>query len=939
MFKIKATYQHYLKSVISCSIASILLFITPVRRHLGVFSFQTLLTTAFSHSTIMTMGANLEFQIQQLLLSILVSLYIIIIQVVVFGLGEISQVHFETMSRLVRAFGLCIFCILVSLVFVYMPRLTMATKLNALSVYLAMTRHSVRRHHFTVRPVPSNLYGQLIGAGISTLVNLLVMPMTSSRQLVGSLVALLKEMDRTYRYFHINIKVLGEEKDPRAQVLRADVRWRAEKLGRVVNGSRYEITIERFSQLDYHRIWHSANQLAGSLSTMCLPFEIDNEVFQQHPRIKQGSMTNPSGSRVSLHTSRSPSAVHTHRRVKSNEDSKMSTQSLSEWAHINSMEVSRQKYVDMATNLLKGQLELHSQVIEMLMRRFRSMEEQEGSFPTIFHLILRSFRVFGSTASNDQTSMTLLEIYEMLKQHTNEFRTSQSTCVRMMLYPAQNEQHVILLSFIGAVEENAQRLCDLVMVLHQIDQQRSDQIRVWFPKLSWAWLYHGRLEDRKEVDILQEEEEQITPSYQISNPYVHKAAQILDLLRRPKLQYVLKFTLTMMVWSLWSFLSVSQEFFRHVHGTWGLACIGTIFGVTIGSTFHAGLIRILGVSISGGWAIVTWLASHYGRHPYLPCFCCIVYFVVAFYIKFFVQRWGLAGPVMIISFASVLFTAYSRQQRKSTGTVLGWKLVAVNVVAILFTFLVSALLFPNRARTALKRQVAMLFHLNSQIIQSINHIHLSRQEFPTVHRNEQKRVEDLIEKSRGHIQRCRGVLVAARREPSLHQRFQATPYRQLIDTLELQLEWLLYSYSSNTAAKESSNSLKQVALDMREDIVGAKISFNNMLAGALYTGSRLPAYLPDIATARRQFIEHTEPAADCSFEITYLCRWNMGFYHIITSQSKLCSAVRAIVGAETDAWPEDVGFMLDTLEQAADQTDQDGYSGQWFSRLPKYSTT
>ncbi|KAJ1805265.1 hypothetical protein LPJ75_005362 [Coemansia sp. RSA 2598] len=65
-------------------------------------------------------------------------------------------------------------------------------------------------------------------------------------------------------------------------------------------------------------------------------------------------------------------------------------------------------------------------------------------------------------------------------------------------------------------------------------------------------------------------------------------------------------------------------------------------------------------------------------------------------------------------------------------------------------------------------------------------------------------------------------------------------------------------------------------------------------------------------------------------------------------------SVRAIVGAETDKWPEDVGFMLDSMEMAPpghvsfdhgsllfypspEVESELGQRGKWFRRLPKYA--
>ncbi|KAJ2403566.1 hypothetical protein GGF41_007368 [Coemansia sp. RSA 2531] len=230
-------------------------------------------------------------------------------------------------------------------------------------------------------------------------------------------------------------------------------------------------------------------------------------------------------------------------------------------------------------------------------------------------------------------------------------------------------------------------------------------------------------------------------------------------------------------------------------------------------------------------------------------------------------------------------------------------------------------------------------------------MHIARADFPTVHANERIRVDDHIARSRILISKCRGLLRPASREPSVHERFQALAHRQLIDTLELQLEWLMYSFFTHSS--HSSQTLSQVIrqiLAMREDIIGAKTTFNSILASALYAKTRLPPYLPDIGTARHQLVLHMTPLLSeeysRSLDITYLSRWNVGILHVIASQTDLCFAVRAIVGAETDLWPEEVGFMLDCIEmaplgQTPRSTNMESASliplkGQWFSRLPKY---
>ncbi|KAJ2758544.1 hypothetical protein H4S06_002650 [Coemansia sp. BCRC 34490] len=220
-------------------------------------------------------------------------------------------------------------------------------------------------------------------------------------------------------------------------------------------------------------------------------------------------------------------------------------------------------------------------------------------------------------------------------------------------------------------------------------------------------------------------------------------------------------------------------------------------------------------------------------------------------------------------------------------------------------------------------------------------MHVARASFDAAYRSERRRVRDFATRSRVLIAKCRALIPPAIREPGVHERFQAAAHARLIDTLELQLEWLLYSFFTHSV--QSSPALRAMirrALPMREDIVGAKSAFNSMLASALSARTRLPAYLPDIATARDSFVQRIRPLLRTtqyasSFEITFLARWDVGIWHLIASQAALSHAVRAIVGAETDFWPETVGFMLDTLETAQARAGKTLHE-RWFSRLPKY---
>ncbi|KAJ2259101.1 hypothetical protein GGI13_000162 [Coemansia sp. RSA 455] len=1103
--------QYYIKAVLSCSIASIIIFIDSVRVHLGTLYFQVLLTTALAHGG-MTVGANLELQIQQLVLAGVVSIYVLIIQATIYGLTRISSINFVLAAKLVQAFSLAIFSFCVALVYAYTPRLTLPMKLNAVQVYLAMTSYPVSRR-FTAATLPGILYAQLIGAAISTMVNIFVMPSTSSRKLVGSFRALVLQMSECCEFFDTSASVLGQKGQKSSEDalrMRLALRAKSERFGQVVGGSRYETTVERFSQLDYHRIFNASNKLSGSFGTMCLPFEIDDNFYRhlEDPSTKMhhGRMTSPS--MVSIHSSSGSdmrkSVRHHHRRFHS--DSKMHhngsphqvEQSLASLAEMHRRQETRAAGLKQALGPIKAQVGLHRQVLTILLDRSRDMEHGSPT-KSLFHLVANLFRVYtakqrdgfnfmgvdgddfnisdyvsnadicaGQLSARFQARLVQLSLTQLavvVEQHIELFEQAELACIQMIApydrtdSVLAHEQHVIVLSFVGALRENAVHLCNLLRTLHLINEKRPNRVQIWFPKLSWSWLYRGRTDEddghdvepetedwdlenafdlesdaeskssiatelstgtngqsrtdeqlpsvngayssaissddevsgRERGDTATESETSILPQRHrgrhshdhrhfhrhptrqsppkeqpllgsrldqqqdpLANVMRHPAAQVaskvLDWVRRPKTKYALKFTITIMVWSIWAFLGFSENFFRTTNGAWGLTCIGSMFGITVGSTLIAGLTRVLGVSLSGAWAIVAWQASREGVTPYPAYFCCIVYFAASYYMIFFIPRLALAGPAMLISFTSVLFTAY-REGQGSKGSSLGWKHVAVNVVAIVFAFVVSALFMPYKARTALRRRLAEIFHLNSLIIQAINYMHIARADFPTVHANERIRVDDHIARSRILISKCRGLLRPASREPSVHDRFQALAHRQLIDTLELQLEWLMYSFFTHSS--HSSQTLSQVIrqiLAMREDIIGAKTTFNSILASALYAKTRLPPYLPDIGTARHQLVSHMTPLLSeeysRSLDITYLSRWNVGILHVIASQTDLCFAVRAIVGAETDLWPEEVGFMLDCIEMAPlgqtprganmESTSLLPLKGQWFSRLPKY---
>ncbi|KAJ2836642.1 hypothetical protein FBU31_001320 [Coemansia sp. 'formosensis'] len=1063
----------------------------------------------------MTVGANLELQIQQLVLAGVVSIYVLIVQASIYGLARISSIDFVLAAKLVQAFSLAIFSFCVALVYAYTPRLTLPMKINAVQVYLAMTSYPVSRR-FTAATLPGILYAQLIGAAISTMVNIFVMPSTSSRKLVGSFRALVRQMTECCEFFDASASALGQKgqhSSEEALRIRLALREKAERFGQVVGGSRYEITVERFSQLDYHRIFNASIKLSGSFGTMCLPFEIDDNFYRHledpSTKMQHGRMTSPSSSMLSIHSSsgsdvRKGTRRHHHRRFHS--DSKMHQsrdgsqhpveQSLASLAEMHRRQDARATGLKQALGPIRAQVGLHRHVMSIILDRSRNMEHGSPA-KSLFHLVATLLRMYtakrpddlnisgadcddvaiGDYVSNAEicagqlserfraklAQLSLDQMAVAVEQHVELFERAELACIQMIApYDRSDsvlahEQHVILLSFVGALHENAVHLCSLLRTLHQINEKRPNRVQIWFPKLSWSWLYRGRTDEDDGHDVEPETEawdlenafdlesdaestsslsenglpardnghsraeeqplnassacnsddecngqdrgnaatasdssvmprrhwgrhshdhrhfhrcqdrqspptqetllgtrldqQQDALAYVMRHPVARAASKVVDWARRPKTKYALKFTITIMVWSIWAFIGFSEAFFRTNNGSWGLTCIGSIFGITVGSTLIAGLTRVLGVSLSGAWAIVAWETSKEGQTPYAPYFCCFVYFAASYYMIFFSPRLALAGPAMLISFTSVLFTAY-RPGQASKGSSLGWKHVAVNVVAIVFAFVVSALFMPYKARTALRRRLAEIFRLNSLIIQAINYMHIARADFPTVHAKERIRVDGHIARSRILISKCRGLLHPASREPSVHERFQAAAHERLIDTLELQLEWLMYSFFTHTSHR--SHTLSQVIrqmLAMREDIIGAKTTFNSILASALYAKTRLPPYLPDIGTARHQFIYHINPLLSeeytRSLDITYLSRWHVGILHVIASQTDLCFAVRAIVGAETDLWPEEVGFMLDCIEMAplgqtlGNASTDDGslmtaLKGQWFSRLPKY---
>ncbi|KAJ2799484.1 hypothetical protein H4R20_004424 [Coemansia guatemalensis] len=876
----------------------------------------------------------------------------------------------------------------------------------------------------------------------------------------------------------------GRRGSQEAAKVRKQVRGSAETFGQIVGGSRYETSIERFSQLDYHLIFLDASALAGSFSTMCLPFEIDDAFYYQledpQAQLNFGSMTTINRSMVSLSSfmseQQNQQPVVGFGSIKRRKAVALDTGSLAELAEKHRRKELREEGVADVIAPIKAQIALHRTVLEILLHRTMGLEHSSPS-KTLFQLVARSVRNiykhssrghmhYGDIGDDDTEAtetpildtdndplpvneedrkqlydrlshMSLEQIAVTIEQHIELFESTSTECIQKIapydLYEdmSSHNRNVVLLSFIGALRENSICLTKTLRTLHRIHVKRPEYSQIWFPRMSWSWLYRGNigveddsepnpisdnwnlenaygtgrvgedeLDDNASSELSDEDteadEEQeavveaeggvmsplpihapnhgsVTPPAgaqrqprrrhpaeaealyrMIDNPYARVARKLLDWARRPKTRYAFKFTVTMMIWALWAFLGISGEFFRVNNGSWGMTCIGAVFGVTIGSTFEAGFRRVLGSSVSGAWGIVAWLASDNGRHPYLSCVCCIVYFVVSFYLGFFVPKWASIAPVMVISFSSVLFPAFF-ETKKARGTALGWKHAVVNAVAVLFTFAVSSLFMPYKARTALRRRLAELLRLNTVVAQSINHMHVARAEFPTVHRNELRRVRDAIHRSRIVIVKCRGLVPSAAREPSVHERFQLPAHNQLIDMLELQLEWLLYSYFTHSQHQsEVLRRMIRLALPTREDIVGSKSVFNFVLAAALGGRTRLPAYLPDLATARRQFVETMRPLLvdqyTKSFDVTYLCRWNIGIWHLIATQTDLCAAVRTIVGADTDRWPEEVCFMLDCLEMDPPPTDTPAANptagtlhrpkplkGQWYSRLPKYA--
>ncbi|KAJ2156072.1 hypothetical protein GGF46_005431 [Coemansia sp. RSA 552] len=994
----------------------------------------------------MPVGSNLELQVQQLAIGAIVSVYVIIFRGIVYGLGTNTHINFVLAEQITEACGLALFCFGTAHVFVYTPRIALALKINLPLAFMALTQYPPSRR-FDVRPLPGIVEAQLIGAAISTFVNIFVFPSTASRDLMGSFRRLLDQMVQCCEYFETTAAGLGVEHrrgSREAARLRVNVRQAVEKFGQIVGGSRYETNIERFSQIDYHCIFLDSTRLASSFGSMCLPFEIDDSFYYQledpAAQMKHGRMaTGTAGeSRVSMESFMSEHHSTDHQRRR---NAAIDEATLMEAANMHRQREVRIQGMHSAVAPACAQLWLHRRVLQlvwertdeferrsptkslirMVTRTLRTVYRRSEKGPALHEFVAETPVALGTDhlplAGDERqqlddrlAQMSLAQMADIVDEHVELFQQTEAEFIALMdplsgLDDTRTrENYVVLLSFLGAIRENAICLTALLRTVHQINEKRPDYVQVWFPRLSWSWLYHGHIdaEDGNEEDPVsddwdlenafdtegehinepvvsfdgdtpalrspdwgtQEPVTELSPSprplrrqrteakalyTQIDNRYARAARTVVDWLQRRKTQYAIKFTLTIMAWGIWAFIGVSARFFSKQNGSWGLNCIAAVFGVTIGSTFNAGFNRVLGSSLSGAWGIVAWRSSSNGQNPYLPCLCCIVYFIVAFYVGFFVPKWTAVSPVMVISFSSVLFPAYT-ESRPSNGAALGWKHAAVNAVAIVFTFAVSAIFMPYKARTALRMRLADLFRLNSFVVQSINHMHVARAEFQSVHKNELRRVRDFVSRSRIQLAKCRSLIPSAIREPSVHEHFQVDAHNLLINTLELQLEWLLYSFFTlNTRHSEVLHQMIRLALATREDIIGSKAVFNTILASSLVGNKRLPAYLPEMGTARLQFSQEVHPMLNeqytKSFDITYLCRWKVGIWHLIATQSDLVVAVRTIVGAETDEWPEEVGFMLDILESDTlgnhPKCQQDvlhkPLRGQWFSRLPKYA--
>ncbi|KAI0262972.1 hypothetical protein BC834DRAFT_1027888 [Gloeopeniophorella convolvens] len=539
------------------------------------------------------------------------------------------------------------------------------------------------------------------------------------------------------------------------------------------------------------------------------------------------------------------------------------------------------------------------------------------------------------------------ELAELL-EHVHE-NTSNVQGVGASAKPPDHA--LFFVSLIEMADEVRNALLVADKILAQYDTSRT---RLWYPRLSWAWLgaapptivdddgtlpdYNDpeRFEDEHRMSMAEAREglserarrreaDSITlaslmpaakpaPAARrllrvrdsvLPGPRVIRARLLLATLVRAiahssHLQHAIKNAIGVALLSLPAFLptgSPGQRWFVHVHGQWMIISYVWVLETNTGATWRVAYLRIAGTILGAVYAYITWLICH--TNPYgivtLVTFADVP-------ISWLITRTDVSslGVVASVTLPPIVFARYLSPSTNTSIILLAvWRAVMITA-GVLAALIMNTFVFPRHCRVLFLRNTSRTLSLLSQLYLTLGRELFQRGRAFTHH--DRRRTLKLELETRNSLIRLSRLVSALQNEMSLLPK----PMIQYHNTISL-MQAMLDTMTGLRKIREHIPVPETVTKLIKE-----RREFVSCVCVSLYAGEHafrarqpLPQFLPSARHARRVLVARIAAAvrrapAPLGLAGVYAAAEAEVLAHLVETLEGLLNVCRALFG--TAAW-------------------------------------
>ena len=200
-------------------------------------------------------------------------------------------------------------------------------------------------------------------------------------------------------------------------------------------------------------------------------------------------------------------------------------------------------------------------------------------------------------------------------------------------------------------------------------------------------------------------------------PFTHKIYRMLRFLRRDDVRFAVKVGIGAALFALPAFIPSTRPFFTHFRGQWGLVSYMVVCSMTIGASNTTGVERFIGTGLGALIAIIAWILAD--ENPWLLGFFGWLVSLGCFYLIVGKGK-GPMGRFILLTYNLSALYAYSLSARddeddEDEGGIDPhiWEIVFHRVVSvivgIIWGVIVTRVLWPISARKKLKEGLCVLW--------------------------------------------------------------------------------------------------------------------------------------------------------------------------------------------------------------------------------------